>query len=251
MTFRRQSGANLLFVGQRDDAALAMMAAAMLSLGAQHAPQAARFVVLEGRPSDAQQSGGLHELAELLPHETRFVRWRDVANAIAELADQMHRRLEADQTDAPAVYLLVHGLQRYRMLRRQEDDFSFSTSDEEKPPAPDKQFAELLREGPPFGLHVLAWSDTLATLDRTLDRQSISEFDNRVLFQMSSADSSNLIDTPDANKLGFYRALFYSEERGLLEKFRPYAALDPSWLEHARRCLSRKVTSPNPDRRKT
>jgi len=251
VTFRRQSGANLLFVGQRDDAALAMTAAAMLSLGAQQAPQAARFVVLEGSPSDAQQAGGLHDLAELLPHETRFVRWRDVAHAIAELADEVRRRLEADQTDAPAVYLLIHGLQRYRMLRRQEDDFSFSTSDEEKPPAPDKQFAELLREGPPFGLHVVAWSDTLATLDRTLDRQSTSEFDNRVLFQMSSADSSNLIDTPDANKLGFYRALFYSEERGLLEKFRPYAALDPSWLEHARRCLGRKTTSPAPDARAT
>jgi len=29
------------------------------------------------------------------------------------------------------------------------------------------------------------------------------EFDNRVLFQMSAADSSNLIDSPIANKLGF------------------------------------------------
>jgi hypothetical protein len=51
---------------------------------------------------------------------------------------------------------------------------------------------------------------------------------------MGASDSSNLIDTPEANKLGFYRALLYSEERGIIEKFRPYAALDPDWLNHAR-----------------
>ena len=58
------------------------------------------------------------------------------------------------------------------------------------------------------------------------------EFDNRVLFQMSASDSSNLIDSPLANKLGFHRALFYSEEQGTNEKFRPYALPSPEWLDH-------------------
>ena len=247
VSFKRQSGAHLLLVGQRDDAALAMMAAAMLCLAAQHPAQAARFVVLDARPADAQQKSGLREVAAALPHETRFVGWRDVGEAITELAGETQGRIDADRMDAPAIYLLIYGLQRYRMLRRQEEDFSFSAEEEDKPPAPDKQFAELLREGPPFGVHVLLWSDTLATLERTLDRASIGEFDNRVLFQMSTSDSSNLIDTPDANKLGFYRALLYSEERGLLEKFRPYAAFDADWLEQARRCLSRRPTPPDAD----
>jgi S-DNA-T family DNA segregation ATPase FtsK/SpoIIIE len=268
VTFRRQSGANLLLVGQRDDVALAMMAAAMLCLGAQHAPQAARFIVLDagshahGPPGatvggEAGASGrgqgrrGLHDVVARLPHETRFVRWRDVGAAIADLAGEMQRRLEADETDAPAVYVLIYGLQRYRMLRRQEEDFSFSTDDQDKSPSTDKQFAELLRDGPPFGVHVLAWSDTLATVERTLDRQSLGEFDNRVLFQMGAADSSNLIDTPDANKLGFYRALLYSEEHGLLEKFRPYAAFDTSWLEHVGQCFASKAAPPEPDARLT
>jgi len=126
VSFRRQSGANLLFVGQRDDAALAMMAGAMLCLGTQHAPQAAHFVVLDGRPADAQQSHGLRDVAAPLPHDTRFVGWRDVGAAIADLAAEMQRRLEADQTDAPAIYLFIYGVQRYRMLRRQDEDFSFS-----------------------------------------------------------------------------------------------------------------------------
>jgi hypothetical protein len=57
------------------------------------------------------------------------------------------------------------------------------------------------------------------------------EFDNRILFQMSANDSSNLIDSPLANKLGFHRALAYSEEQGIMEKFRPYALPAKDWLE--------------------
>src|SRR5262249_15366998 len=57
---------------------------------------------------------------------------------------------------------------------------------------------------------------------RTLERQTMREFELRVLFQMSAADSSNLIDSPLASKLGAHRALFQSEEEGRLEEFRPY-----------------------------
>ena len=53
------------------------------------------------------------------------------------------------------------------------------------------------------------------------------EFDNRVLFQMSANDSSNLIDSPAASRLGANRAVFFSEESGVAEKFRPYAPMEP------------------------
>ena len=56
------------------------------------------------------------------------------------------------------------------------------------------------------------------------------ELDHRLLFQMSATDSSNLIDSPEANRLGFYRAVLYSEEHGYQEKFRPYAFPQPQWL---------------------
>jgi S-DNA-T family DNA segregation ATPase FtsK/SpoIIIE len=89
----------------------------------------------------------------------------------------------------------------------------------------------MIREGPAEGIHTLAWADTPGSIDRTLDRTSMREFDNRVLFQMSAADSSNLIDSPMANKLGMNRALIYSEEQGLMEKFRPYALPPKDWLD--------------------
>jgi len=52
----------------------------------------------------------------------------------------------------------------------------------------------------------------------------------RVLFQMSGNDSSALIDSPAANRLGYHRALFVSEEQGRLEKFRPYALPPHDWI---------------------
>ena len=66
------------------------------------------------------------------------------------------------------------------------------------------------------------------------------EFDNRILFQMSASDSSNLIDSPAANKLGFHRALAFSEEQGVLEKFRPYAMPTKEWLADVKEKLSKR-----------
>src|SRR5207248_114957 len=117
----------------------------------------------------------------------------------------------------------------------------FGASDEEKKPAPDKQFADLLREGPPLGIHTFAWADTAASLERTLDRNSMREFDNRILFQMSAADSSNLIDSPAANKLGMNRALAYSEEQGTTEKFRPYGLPPQPYLDAVKTRLASKA----------
>ncbi|MFZ1239109.1 MAG: hypothetical protein WAV66_07150, partial [Anaerolineae bacterium] len=101
------------------------------------------------------------------------------------------------------------------------------------PPAaasPAQQFATILREGPDVGIHTLVWCDTMTNLNRTLDRRILREFGLRVAFQMSTEDSSALLDTPAAGKLGPYRALFYSEDEGRLEKFRPYGAPADAWL---------------------
>jgi S-DNA-T family DNA segregation ATPase FtsK/SpoIIIE len=82
-------------------------------------------------------------------------------------------------------------------------------------------------------VHTLAWCDTVNNLQRSLDRQGLREFEIRVLFQMGAADSSHLVDSPLAAKLGLHRALFFSEELGTLEKFRPYAMPDEQWLKNA------------------
>ena len=47
---------------------------------------------------------------------------------------------------------------------------------------------------------------------------------------MNANDSSNLIDTPAASKLGPNRALLSRGDLGTLEKFRPYRAPSRDWL---------------------
>jgi S-DNA-T family DNA segregation ATPase FtsK/SpoIIIE len=206
------------------------MVSMILSIAAQRRPGAAVFYVLDGTPTDSPLAGVFQQIYSALPHGVKLVEYRAVPEAVNEIATEVRRRQEADNAAAPDVFLFVYALQRYRALRKADDAFAFSGGDEAKAPDPGKQFAEILREGPPNGVHVIAWADTAVALDRTLDRQSMREFDNRVLFQMSAADSSNLIDSPAANKLGFHRALAYSEEQGVVEKFRPYGLPDRTWL---------------------
>ena len=65
----------------------------------------------------------------------------------------------------------------------------------------------------------------------------------RVVFQMSAEDSANLIETPAASKLGPYQALFYHEDEGRLEKFRPYALPSEQWLLRVAEALQRNTVT--------
>ena len=97
--------------------------------------------------------------------------------------------------------------------------------------SPAQQFATILREGPDLGIHTLVWCDTMTNLNRSLERRTQQEFAMRVAFQMGAEDSASLLDSPLASKLGPHRALFYDEEEGRLEKFRPYGLPSAAWLE--------------------
>ena len=92
--------------------------------------------------------------------------------------------------------------------------------------------------GPAVGVHVLVWCDGYNQAARMFDRVTMREFAMRVAFQMSAADSSNLIDSPLGNKLGQNRALVYSEEQGTTEKFRPYALPGDRWLAYVKQQLA-------------
>ncbi|PZS04327.1 MAG: hypothetical protein DLM69_02020, partial [Candidatus Chloroheliales bacterium] len=235
-TFKRQSGSSLLIVGQNDEAALGMSMTALLSIAAQQPPAkgegapGACFYVLDFTPADAPYANLLSRLGEFVPHTVRAGSRRQLPDLIAELAAEVDRRLQTDDTGAYPIYLCIYGLHRARDLRPEEDNFSFSLSSEPAPPSPAKQFPTILREGPELGVHTIVWCDTLANLNRTLDRRALREFEQRVAFQMSAEDSSNLVDSPAASKLGQHRALFFSEEQGRAEKFRPYGLPSEEWL---------------------
>jgi S-DNA-T family DNA segregation ATPase FtsK/SpoIIIE len=243
IAFRRQSGGNVIIIGQAEESALAITALSMVDLAAQLAPNAASFYLLDGTPADAQNHGYLASVAAALPHRTKIVDYRTVPRAIHEIAKELENRQTNESSNPPPIFLFIFGLQRYRTLRKSEESFSFGSGDGGKAPDPGKEFADILREGPPNGIHVVTWIDTATALDRSIERGSMRELDNRILFQMSATDSSNLIDSPAGNKLGSNRALSYSEEQGSMEKFRPYAVPDAKWLAGIKEKLAAKVSA--------
>jgi hypothetical protein len=183
----------------------------------------------------------LQKLGALLPHPVQAAGWRELPALLTELADEVDRRQKLNDADYPSLFILVHGLQRFRDLRKGEDDFGFGRRDE-GPAKPAQQFATVLREGSAVGVHLLIWCDGLTNLHRSLERQALRDFEMRVLFQMSVTDSSTLIDSPAASKLGMHRALFHSEDHALPEKFRPYGLPADAWLaEFKQRLLAKKV----------
>jgi hypothetical protein len=234
--FRRHSGSNLLLLGQHGEAAAQILTNALLGLMA-HEPlleplgggTGLQFTVLGGLTTD----GTLPSYLQGSLAAVRSGGARELPGFIADIAQEVERRHKGEAAVAPR-FLLINGLQRFRELRRQEDDFSFSRRGEEKAADPAKQFATILRDGPVVGIFTLVWCDTLANLQRALDRQALREFQMRVLFQMSAADSSTLIDSPLASKLGLHRAYFYTEDLGQLEKFRPYGEVSEGWWEKAK-----------------
>ncbi|HEY7307826.1 MAG TPA: FtsK/SpoIIIE domain-containing protein [Gemmataceae bacterium] len=238
--FRRHHGSNLLLVGQQEEMSLGMLTTAVVSLAAQMTPSdATRFYLVDGRQAQAPTERPLARLPDVLPQTIRLAGWRDVPAIVAELNAEIERR-QKESAQAPSIYLVLFGVQRLRDLRRQEDDFSFMRKGDDAP-NPAQQFATLLREGSVLGIHTLMWCDTLNNLQRTLDRQSMRELTMRVLFQMNVSDSSNLIDSPLASKLGLHRALFFNEEDGRLDKFRPYGLPSEAWLARVQEQLARRA----------
>jgi hypothetical protein len=237
--FRPQSGANLLIIGQNDEMGLGILAMSLISLAAQHDPTGLRLYLFDGTPADSHLAGRLGRLREVVPHAATDVPMRDLGAAVAEVAAEVERRQQnGDAGESPNLYLFIFDLQRFRDLRKQDDDFGFGRyGDEPKATPPSKLFANIVKDGPALGVHTVVWCDSLNNLNRTFDRQTLREFEMRVLFQMSANDSSTLIDSPVASRLGPNRALYFSEEEGRQEKFRPYAVPSDDWLGTVRQSL--------------
>jgi energy-coupling factor transporter ATP-binding protein EcfA2 len=241
--FARQHASNLLMVGHREDAALGILASCFVSFAAQCAPKlpgtdepASRFYILDGMRADAPLVGFWNRMASSVPHDVKVSGAREMPDTIAEIAAELAARQESSRENAPPIFLFVHNYGRFRDLKK-EEDYGFSS--ESKGPNTSKQFAAILREGPPLGIHTLIWCDTYSNVSRMLDRQGMRDFEMRILFQMNASDSSSLMDSPDASRLGVHRAFLYDEGQGRMEKFSPYGLPSPQWLAQVKKQLTR------------
>lgn len=237
--FRRQSGNNLLIVGQRDEAILAILSIALVSLATQYPLEATRFVLIDGTPPDSPEREFLGRIVQAIPHQITLAKSSDFTNILNGLVDDIRKRSDEEEpASTRATFLLIHDLQKHHKLRY-EEDFSFSVDSAEAAPEPGAQLNNLICQGARLGIHVIASCDTYNNVNRFCSRKAISEFGMRVLFQMSPNDSASLIDSPKASTLGLHRGLYYNEQEGYVETFRPYALPTSGWIEEAAENLAR------------
>jgi DNA segregation ATPase FtsK/SpoIIIE, S-DNA-T family len=230
---RNQAGNNVLLVGQRDEESLAVMHTMLLGLVAQHQSRTIKVCVADLSSTDSSGAGQLEKAARLFPHSIQVVNRRSLPALIAAASEEVTQRLNVENQGRPTIYLLIYGLQRARDLRPNDDYSSYSAfgSDDAASTSPAKQFATILRDGSELGVHTIAWCDSLANVNRTLERGALREFEVRVLFQMSADDSRDLCDSQAAAMLGAHRALLYNEETGHVEKFRPFGLPSDAWMQ--------------------
>ena len=234
LTLRRQSGNHLLVLGQDETLALGILATSLVAIAAQHFSAEPRFTVLDGTRPESAEQGAWAEIVKALPGNVELVEPSAAGNLVLELADEVGRRNEVPEDAHPLHFLILHDLAQFRQLRMTEEDFSFSSLSSSgtngKSKSLDKQFRNILVEGPLVGVHLLFWCDSYNSLTRFLDRITLREIDYRVALQMSVGDSTSIVDSPAAGRLGEHRALLYRDDLGTHVKFRPYGRPTAEWL---------------------
>ena len=211
----RYPRSNLLIVGGNDEQAYGLLLAALLSLAAQYAPEEVRLAVTDFARPETVGYGLWSGLG--LPHPLEVAGPRQAGALLTQLLALLDQRLSGEAAPTE-VFLLIPGLQRWRELRSTD---AYGTQQSE----PAKGLTRLAEEGPEVGIHLLAWADSLATAERVFKRGGLAHFDLRVALQMNDKESTDLLGSPIAARLGENRALFRHEdwESGRMEKFKPYA----------------------------
>jgi len=234
--FQNQSRSNLLIVGQNEKGAIAMLSSAIISIASHQSPEKARFYIINLSQADSDWYLVLPKLSDILPHNVNVGRSYDIQRFIGEIAEVVkYRSALGNVSEGETIYLVIAGIQRARDLRNADIyEDSESTAG---------QLSTILRDGPDLGIHTIIYCDTYNNLERSLNRQDISELGMRVAMRMSANDSNNCIDSPAASKLDQYLAFFFDEERsGVLEKFRPYDLPSINWFNQASETLMQAYT---------
>lgn len=241
INFQRRPGDNLLIVGRNAKEAHGQLATTFLTLAAQLDPRdfqespgssesdTSTLIILDGDSLDDEDGPAWETLIETVPFEATHATPSNAADPIASVAELVKQRIAGEGAKHP-VYLFISDLSRFRDLRNEGDNYGFPGFENDAPPNPGAQLAEILRDGPAVGVHTIVWCDNATNLTRWIGHAGLREFEMRIAFPMNSADSSNLIDTPAASRLGPHRALLYRGETGGCEKFRPYAVPSNEWL---------------------
>lgn len=216
-----QPGRNVLIVGGDDSMAAAVLNS-IVSSWTRHVtrPDGAvpRLYTIQGaRPTDPECLK-LPAMWDKYRCDATVVDARDASGLVSQVHAVLKKRLDADDDAGvyPPVLLSILQLGRVRDLKK-GDEFSFGEAEE----SADKLLEEILRDGPGVGIHTVCWAESQSTVGRWLSRGSLREMEIRLAMQMSANDSSNLIESVSASKLGNKVMLMYDDATGQEAQFRP------------------------------
>ena len=227
----RARGQNTLIVGQDNELADALFASTILSLCAGRAAGHTRspkvILVHDGMNQESLRKFAAAFSDAVTPRFTiRSAAGIDAV--VAELLEEMNvREKNRAAKDAPEIVFAVRNIGQFPSLRRDYENAEKSLS-KSAPAAP--RFADLLRQGPLVGIHVIMWADTFATALQCLSNSLLREFDTRIALAMNSQDSTSLISSPNAASIDTDAAILYSEQTGSVHQFRPFAWPSVEWL---------------------
>ena len=236
--FSLAAGRNMVVVGRDETSAAGLVCATFVSVAAQCPPGAVEFHVTAHASSIGQDS--LTVIGSSFPHVMSFVPTQDLDKVVVDLAGSVERRLRHEAPTDPRIFLMLLGLHHCRALRR-TDDFVAAMPLRGNEPQPADRLAFVLREGPEVGVHVVVWSDSVATLRSVVDRRAMECLGVRVATTLSERESHELMDDVAAARLGPNRALLVDDENvGKKEKFRPFGPPRADWLRRVGDQLKRR-----------
>lgn len=225
----RQSGSHMLIISRHEEEASGMALSALLSALSQRKPDDVRVVIANFLTPETAPAELVAELSSLFRYPIKVLtKQRDLAAEVRSLADESKRRGEG-ALNAPTTLVFLLGLQRMKTLREDDDSQTY----EDISDLPYSFFAQLVKDGPESGIHIIATCDTVGNASRSFERRLMNQVGLRVAAVMPEPDSNSFLDSPAAAKLDKpHRAIFFDESRpGLLEKFIPFGLPKREFLE--------------------
>jgi energy-coupling factor transporter ATP-binding protein EcfA2 len=239
--FLRQEGRHLAVVGRDERAATGILVSVLVGLAAQYPSGKVRFLVADLSAEDSALSLALSGLSTSFSGRFTVIRERAIRSLLDSAIDHMNAPNPASKGSSGALYLVVFGLHRIQDLGRggrshlkwDESGHSDATTED--------LLMRVLRSGPESGIHLICWSDAVASMIRCLERQGIAEFGMRVALPMSDRESEDLLDSPAASRLGNGRALLFDDlDPNHLERFRPYEIPSNTWVAEIGQRIAKK-----------
>jgi len=237
ISFNSIRGNNLIIMGKDDKMAAGMLLTSLIALASQYMQKQVRFYIVDLYSKDKEYSNMFTILRDFIPHPFQIVDARNIKSFLDEISNKINERIKSENDpdyseNQSSIYIVFFGLQRARDLS-DEYDSGFSSSEEQRI-NPTQQFTNIIKEGSAVGVHTLVWCDSYRNFNNRVGQNLLREFDMRVAMRMGEDDSDDFIKSRAANKLGEYRAIYYSEDEGL-EKFQPYRLPSEEWLELVRK----------------